>query len=118
MSKLTFCANCGKRLEVFKKAIPTYGRIIDLISPHECSDEPVEFDITPLDVPTFEPKGEDNKFVKKLNELSPKRLPNKDLDLRDRRPTEQVKSTAPDSLLHNVRGMSNSTPANDLVDPE
>lgn len=112
MSKLTYCANCGLRLKIYKKALPNYGRIIDLIEPHECTEEPVEFDVTPLDVPAFQPGEKDNKFVKKLNGLTP--FPSNDkLDLRDRRPSDQVKSTAPDSLLSNLRGMQNTPPAND-----
>lgn len=119
MSKLTYCANCGLRLTVFKKAIPTYGRIVDLVLPHECTEEPIEFDITPIDVPAFQSDEGNNKFVKKLNNLSPDRLPNLDSDLRDRRPTEQVKSTAPESLITNLKGMQNTSPANDLTnEPE
>ena len=113
MSKLTYCANCGLRLEIYKKALPKYGRIIDLITPHECTKEPVEFDITPLDVPAFQSDEKDNKFVKKLNELTP--FPSDDkLDLRDRRPSDQVKSTAPESLLSNLKGMPNTSPENDI----
>ena len=115
MSKLTYCSNCGMRLNVYKKAIPKYGRIVDLVEPHECTEEPVEFDITPTDTPVFEPSEKDNKFVKKLNELSP--LPDlmgSDLNLQDRRSTDQVKSIAPESLLSHVKNMSNTTPASDI----
>jgi len=113
MSKLTYCSNCGLRLSVYIKALPNYGRIVNLIPPHECTEEPVEFDLTPLDVPRFQPDEKNNKFVKKLNELASK-LPNTDSDLRDRRPSDQVKSTAPESLLDNIKDMPNTTPANDI----
>jgi len=114
MSKLTFCSNCGLRLNIYRKALPKYGRIVDLIEPHECTEESVEFDLTPTDVPKFKPSEKGNKFVKKLNELSPPNFPNPNLDLRDRRPSDQVKSTAPESILANIKGMSNTTPANDI----
>ena len=97
------------RLEVYRKAMPKYGRVLDLVTPHECSDEPVEFDLTPLDIPTIPPPG-DNKFVKKLNELSPPPLPNLDRELRDRRPTEQVKSSAPESLIAHIKGLPHTAP--------
>ena len=111
MSKIFYCSNCGLRLEVYRKAMPKYGRILELVTPHECSDEPVEFDLSPIDMPTFMPKEKDNKFVKKLNELSPPPSFVLDKELHDRRPTEQVKSSAPKSLLTHLRGMSPTTPA-------
>jgi len=116
MSKLVFCSNCGKRLEVYRKAIPTHSMIINLVTPHECTEEPIEFDITPLKVPTIQPDEKENKFVKKLNGLSPSHLPNIDLDLRDRRPSDQVKSTAPKSLLSSIKGIQNTQPVNDTSD--
>lgn len=118
MSKLTYCANCGLRLNVYRKAIPKYGRIVDLIEPHECSEEPVEFDITPTDIPVFQPSEKDNKFVKKLNELTPPVFPDKALNLQDRRPSDQVKSTAPESLLNFVKDASPTPLANVFTDPD
>lgn len=118
MSKLTFCSNCGFRLSIYRKALPKYGRIVDLIEPHECSEEPIELDLTPTDVPIYVPEEKDNKFVKKLNELSPVSLPIANLDLRDRRPTDQVKSSAPESILSHVKDMSNTSPANILMNPD
>uniref|UniRef100_A0A6H1ZYD4 Uncharacterized protein n=1 Tax=viral metagenome TaxID=1070528 RepID=A0A6H1ZYD4_9ZZZZ len=96
--------------------MPKYGRILELVTPHVCTDEPVEFDLTPIDLPSPMPSEKNNKFVKKLNELSPLRLPNLDLDLKDRRPIEQVKSSAPESLLTHLRGMPLTIPAHDISD--
>ena len=114
MPKLYYCSNCGLRLYPYRKAVKSLGRIIDLIEPHECTEEPVEFDLAPLDLPTVEPDGEKNKFVKKLNDLSPPSSLNFDKGLRDRRPTEQVKSSAPESLIKHIKGMNPTTPAHDV----
>ena len=117
MSKQYFCANCGLRLDVYRRAMPKYGRILELVTPHECSEEPVEFDLTPLDLPTPMPSEKENKFVKKLNELSPPPpFHNPAIDLRDRRPIEQVKSSAPESLLTHLKGMPLTIPAHDFQD--
>ena len=117
MSKIFYCANCGLRLDVFRRAMPKYGRILELVTPHECSEEPVEFDLTPIDLPSPPPSEKENKFVKKLNELSPPSpFHNPSLDLRDRRPIEQVKSSAPESLLTHLKGIMPTTPAHDFQD--
>ena len=119
MSKIFYCSNCGLRLEVYRKAMPKYGRILELVTPHECSDEPVEFDLSPIDMPVFMPKEKDNKFVKKLNELSPPTTFQLNNTLKDRRPTEQVKSSAPESILSHVKNSINTTPTNNTFsEPE
>lgn len=114
--KRVYCANCGTRLAVTRKALPKYGRIIDLIEPHVCLDEPVEFDLTPIDVSVPSMVGEGgNKFVQKLNELFPLSI---DADsLMDRRKTEDIKgesSSAPRTLLDSVKAMHNTTPVHDM----
>ena len=119
MSKLFYCSNCGLRLKVYRKALPKYGRILELVTPHECSEEPVEFDLTPLDMPLSVPEDKDNKFVKKLNKLSPRDYSKPPLSfddpiLRDRRPADQVKSSAPESLKNYMKNMLPTTPANDI----
>jgi len=104
-----YCSQCGKHLTTFRKALPTYGTVIDLIDPHECSEEPVEFDLTPLSVPAFNPEKSDKKFVQKLNELTPKTLGqiNKEI-LRDRR--DEVPSSAPSTVLGIIKSLQNSIP--------
>ena len=104
--KFIYCANCGQRQPLFRKALPAYGRIIDLIEPHECTEEAQEFDLEPLDVPVVV-IGEDNKFVQKLNEL-----PNdpRGVQLADRRPgREELKTSAPPSL----QGLVDSQPVSE-----
>ena len=116
MGKIFYCSNCGLRLSVYRKAMPKYGRILELVTPHECSEEPIEFDMSPLDSPLPMPGEKDNKFVKKLNELSPPSLhpASVNFDLRDRRPADQVKSSAPESLLTHLKGMLPTSPAHDI----
>ena len=116
--KCVYCSNCGLRLAIIRKALPKYGRIIDLIEPHKCLDEPVEFDLTPIDVsvPSVD-SGSKNAFVQKLNELQPSSIGTENLT--DRRKTEDIKgdsSSAPRTLLDNIKSMHNTTPVNDMSD--
>lgn len=118
--KVVYCSNCGTRLAITRKALPKYGRIIDLIQPHVCLAEPIEFDLTPVDVPTFTGSSgkDDGKFVQKLNELFP--LSTSTDNLKDRRKTENIKSepssSAPRTLLSNMKAMHNTTPVHDVGD--
>ena len=114
--KCAYCSNCGLRLAIIRKALPKYGRIIDLIEPHECLDEPVEFDLTPIDIsiPSMAGEGK-NAFVQKLNGLQPSSINTE--NLMDRRNTEDIKgesSSAPRTLLNNIQSMHNTTPVNDM----
>lgn len=121
MSKTVYCAQCGMKLNTMRKALPTYGRIIDLVEQHECSEEPVELDLTPVDVPSFTPAfmGKD-QFVQNLNQLDKKaRLgPLGTEDLRDRRDAVDIKSdvssTAPQNLIEQVKQSIPTDPARDL----
>lgn len=120
--KVVYCANCGMRLNVLRKAMPKYAKIIDIVEYHECLDEPVEFDLTPVDIPPFDSKEEEgkDKFVQKLNNLQTKSTIGalSTADLKDRRRTEEVRSdidsTAPNSVLGQIKSMQNTTPANDI----
>jgi hypothetical protein len=115
MSKLVFCGNCGKRLTITRKALPKIGRIIDIVEYHECYDEPVELDLEPLDVPIPAKHIEGKeKFVQKLNDLSSP--PSNDYNLKDRRPQDQVKSTAPPSLINQLKFSPHQTPTKLLTD--
>ena len=68
-----------------------------MVEPHVCLEEPVEFDLEPVDIPTT-PIGEDNMFVQKLNELP---IPSgRGGDLRPASQVrEELKSTAPGGAL-------------------
>jgi hypothetical protein len=109
MAKVVYCAQCGLRIEVFRKALKGYGRIIDIIEPHECLEEPVELDLTPLEIPKTKATGE---FVQNLDNLRPASVST--ADLRDRRPTADVKSTAPIGVLDQIKANIPTKPANDI----
>lgn len=92
--KVVYCANCGERLNIWRKALPKYATIVDVVEHHECGDIVKELDLTPVSLPSFTPPSGKNKFVQKLNDLSP--LPSTiNPDLRDRRFDKQEKTTAP-----------------------
>lgn len=111
MSKPIYCSECGMKLNVTLKALKGYGRIINLVDPHVCAEVPMELDLTPTEVPvTYE--GE-RKFVQNLNNLTQSVMGQvSTADLRDRRPDEQVKSTAPMNILEHMKHAVNSAPAN------
>lgn len=106
------------KLPVARKAMPTYGRIIDLINPHKCLDEPAELNLgSETDVVAFGQEEGDKKFVQKLNELKPSSIGAvSTMDLRDRRQGSDVKSSAPDSVINSLKSMQNIAPAHDLGD--
>lgn len=116
--KFVYCSNCGKKLSIFRKALPKYGTIVNLVEYHECTEEPVEFDLTPVDVPIYTLTEGKNKFVQKLNELASPRKTVFERDVRDRRSEDATKSTAPKSLLGVVQSIPNSQPTHDIVEPE
>jgi len=105
---IVYCSNCGLALNTARKAMPKYGRIIELIDPHVCSDKVQEFNLTPNPVPVYvdQPKG---KFVEILNELQPSTALGaiSTMDLRDRRQSADVRSdidsTAPITLLDQLK---------------
>ena len=114
MTKFIYCSVCGTKTQVILKALKGYGRIIGLVTPHECLDEPVELDLTPSEVPTA--GGEVNqKFVEKLNQLKPGTIGSvSTADLRDRRVEESVKSTAPSSVADLLKTAQSSIPEGDI----
>jgi len=101
-NNVVYCARCGKPLPIYRKAMPHYGRILDIVEPHEC-EEMYEIDLGKFVPPPGKEEVEDNmdnKFVQKLNDLKP--LPAKAAG--DRRPSDQTKkeavtSSAPSGLL-------------------
>ena len=109
MAKFVYCSNCGTKSIIIRKAIVGYGRIINLVDPHECLEEPIELDLTPTEIPR---EASDQKFVQKLNELE--RPSVSTMDLRDRRKIEEVKTTAPFSVLEQVKHAVGSSPEGDI----
>lgn len=115
MSKEFFCANCGTRLTLTRKALPQFGRIVDLVEWHECLEEPIELNLTPIENPPIVSE-EKRAFAKSLNALQSRAVVGQlgTDNLRDRRPSEQVKSTAPQDLLNQVSNMAPSVPENNI----
>jgi len=122
-----YCANCGKALHLIRKAIPSKGIIVDLIEYHECSETPVPFDLSNLpDAQPFVPVEGKDKFVKSLNDLKPPQAAGlRDVrrpsmtgtdDLRDRRfdQDNKAKTTAPLSVIDQIKAMQNTSPAHEL----
>ena len=105
MSKFLFCAECAKRLEVTRHAVVKLGRIIDVVTPHVCTEQPVEFDFSEtVTIPQFITTAK-GKFDRKLNELDGTK---DEMDLRgflpgtelgDKRPLDSVKTDAPSAIL-------------------
>ena len=87
--------------------MPKYNCIIDVVSPHLCSEEPHEFDKTVDPVNPFHEMN--GKFVRKLNELQPSPLRNisEEPTTGDLRPREhlrnEIPSAAPQSILDAVK---------------
>jgi hypothetical protein len=103
------------KIAVVRKAMPNYGRIIDLINPHECLDEPAELDLGPeTEIVAFDQEEGEKKFVKKLNELKSTPGAVSTMDLRDRRKEPDIKSSAPASLVDSIQSMQNTAPAHGL----
>jgi hypothetical protein len=130
-----YCANCGSPLHLIRKAMPKLGTIVNLISYHECSEDPIPFDFSNLpDLGEFVPIEGKQKFVQSLNKLEPSSIPTFKPkraethrgfggigtdDLHDRRfdqPSTTAKSTAPSSIAEQIRLMQNSIPANEVRD--
>lgn len=123
MPKIVYCSECGLGSTIIRKAMPKFGRIIDLIEPHTCLKEPIQPDLTVNPVPMYvqEAKG---KFVQILNDLQPTSLDPIGVlgsvstdDLADRRGVDVVKSTAPKSILTGIGSLNNTPPAHDLTEP-
>ena len=108
MPKCVYCSECGTKLQVSKKALKGYARIIDLISPHECLENPIEIDITPCDLP----KELSGKFVQNLNNLKPSQVSR--IDLRDRRKDADIKTSAPADLINQMKHMQGIHPEKDF----
>ena len=114
-----YCSKCHTSLTLVQKAMPEFGRVITLADPHKCLEEPLEFDLTPVKVP---------KPINPVDDSDNGLVPNDSLgilgavgtgDLKDRRAPEHIKSTAPESIIEQIRSSLPSTPANDVsMEPE
>jgi hypothetical protein len=123
-----YCSNCGLQLKINRKALPKLGTIIDLVDQHECLEIPVDPSSIIVNAPSIDGIP---KFVKSLNELAsplsagnsegrslrPSRMTGTD-DLRDRRVDQDPKavSSAPLSVLDQIKSIGNSIPSHELKD--
>ena len=97
---LVYCSQCGKKIQVFRKALPQYSRIIDMIQPHFCEElAEIEWDLTPFPIPANAASLKGDKFNDKLDETLPKVK-----DLGDRRPVEFVKPALGDKIREQLLG--------------
>ena len=113
MPKFVYCSVCGTKMTVTRKAVRKLGRIVELIDPHKCHEEPIDLDLNPVEVPSYVEEG-NKKFVQNLNKLVSLSTVSTS-NLRDRRfdveQEEEASSTAPQSLIQNLRSMQHSPPA-------
>ena len=103
--KVVYCAKCGMKLKLYRKALPAYSTVITIIEPHVCAEELIEFDLTPIQSTPLNEKNKDNKFVQNLNDLNSG-------GLKDRRPDKDVRpkpetSSAPPSISDTIDAMMN-----------
>lgn len=105
--KFVYCSECGKVSHIFRKAMPGYNLVVDMVQPHVCTDEPVQFDPKPDPLAPHIPEDKKGKFAKRLDNMQPMRtafpLEENQKELRDRRgelPREPEKTTtAPQGVL-------------------
>jgi hypothetical protein len=120
--KFVYCANCGKKLAIYRKALPKFATIIDIVEHHECGEEVANLDLNPQQVPTFNQDPSKNRFVSKLDTMNPMETVRAAVGgvdtntLRDRRfdKEPETKSTAPDGVLDMIKSMSTSEPENPI----
>lgn len=121
MTKVVYCSKCGKRLLIYRKALPAYGTIIELIEPHKCGTKVEDFDLSPLPYhPNVDElsKDENNKFVRKLNNLPKHKLPISDRRAKENlRQSKQSTSMAPAALLSQIKSdILPTQPEGDLME--
>lgn len=116
-----YCSKCNTKLVWKRKALREFSRIIETIDPHICPDTPLALDFTPCPATPYVEKSVQkldslHTVLGSLDEDAVKLLPHSEgADLRDRRPAEHTKSSAPLSLLEQMmKGLDNSVPAHDV----
>jgi hypothetical protein len=123
--KTLYCSNCGIQLRINRKALPNLGIILDLVEPHTCLEVPIDPSKVIVVAPII--ASNQSKFVESLNGL--KSLPQPQSEGRSLRPSlmtgtdnlrdrrfdgKEVPSTAPPSILDQIKSMSNSIPVNEV----
>ena len=104
-----FCSKCNTQVLVTLRALKQFGVIIGTINPHTCPEVPLELPFQAVNMPTFVMEKSDQKSIKLRPSIGTDTLG-------DRRSAEHIKpsdSTAPFTLLRQMRDLHNTTPAND-----
>lgn len=136
--KHVFCAQCGEKLEVFRKAVPSQQKVYEVIRPHNCDkvalEEMSEEVIEKIEEEEKKPPStklnklfDSFKFVQKLDNLTPK--PSSiteaheetygDKRDKDHLRKELLTSSAPTGLLDKIKDLSPSQAENDVnVEPK
>lgn len=115
MSKFVYCANCGMKLPIFKKAVPNARVVIDMVEKHECLPEPIELDLKPVVRSAMDSPRASGKFSDRLEKLTPPltfKIPTDEEaedsgELRDRR-FDKANSTAPGAVIDQVKNRFNT----------
>ena len=112
MPKFVYCANCGMKLPIFKKAVPSSRIVIEMVEQHERPEKPIELDLKPISVPVLDSPRARGMFSDRFEKLTPKSIiePQEGQEdtgeLRDRR--FDSKSTAPSSVVEQVKSRFHS----------
>jgi hypothetical protein len=95
---------------MYRKALPKYASIVELVEPHTCLPQAIDFDLSPSEVPVYTPKAP----VDNLPKFGMASTSN----LRDRRfeSDSDIKSVAPESIRSMIDSMANSQPSKPLTD--
>lgn len=97
MPKHIYCSECGKELVQTLQAVRELSVILHLVEPHECGPKVDlvkhfrHLKTEPVQYVEKKAKPDDSETVQKLNELEEL--------ITDKRPADQVKTTAPNAIL-------------------
>jgi len=111
MAKIFHCSECGAPLNFVVKVLKNKQAILNLIIPHDCSDDYIE-NITDADEPINKVVNIDSAQTEE--KVAAAHFPN--IDPGDRRDKDKVKSTAPANLLDQVKSGIASTPERSFED--
>lgn len=113
--KQVYCSKCHTELKLILKALPQYGRVVTLVDPHECLEEPLELNLEPVKVPVPENVIEDQTIADIDGLDGAGILGSIGTDnLKDRRAPEHIKSSAPEGIIEQILNAQPSTPENDI----
>ena len=127
--RYVFCAQCGTKIEVLRKAVPALGKVFDIIRPHNCkeatNEEPADETMQKMvrnekaAPPNLDKIFDSFKYVQKLNDLEPVKNDPVMEDQSDKRSKDHLRkelpvSTAPPNLLRNIANIPHTSPAGDI----